>query len=143
MTLQIALTLPGSSTAPTSSAATLPPAVIDGFICRCSRVLLLCRWILLHLGSGYVGPGAIHPARRRLDHLAILARGGLRRRRRACRGRSSGFGARLGRRGRARGCGRLWSRADSEVHVCAWLDWCACNDTWLDDPACGDTIARK
>src|SRR5215218_5082126 len=98
MTLQIALILPGSSTAPASSAATLPPAVIRRFPGRCSQVLSLCRWFLLHLGAGLIGPEAIRPGR-----LAILARGGLRRRGRACRGAGAGFEARLGRSGGARG----------------------------------------
>ena len=52
--LRIALILPGFSTSTASSTATLSPAVIYGFSCRCSRVLLLRRWTLLHLGFGFV-----------------------------------------------------------------------------------------
>src|SRR5215213_10255414 len=102
MTLQIALILPGSSTASASSTATLPPAVISRIPCRCSFVLLLCGWTLLHFGPGYFGSGLFCPGRWGLDGLAILARGWLRGGGRASRGGSAGFGARLGRRGRAR-----------------------------------------
>ena len=52
--LRIALILPGFSASTASSTATLSPAVICGFPCRCGRVLLLRRWTLLHLGFGFV-----------------------------------------------------------------------------------------